>query len=93
MRTAASVAPELVLRHFGRRVAEVRVERGMTQEQLAEKAEVSARYIQMVESGEENLSIKKAARLSNVLAVPLASLFSRPTGKPSRIPTKRRRRK
>jgi transcriptional regulator with XRE-family HTH domain len=91
MRHAAPVAPDLVLRRFGRRFAEIRVARGLTQERLAERARVSVRYVQMIESGGENLSILVAARFSNLLQVPLAELFSLPAGKPTRIVTKQRR--
>lgn len=37
---------------FGKRVADLRQQKGYTQEQLAEYCEVSARTIQRIESGE-----------------------------------------
>lgn len=91
MRQATPVAPDLVLRRFGRRVAEIRVARGLTQEQLAERARISVRYVQMIESGAENVSILAAARLANRLEVSIVELFALPIGKPTRIATRRRR--
>jgi len=87
-----STEADLVLRRFGRRIAELRVEKGLTQEQLAERAKCSARYIQMVESG-TNLSIRTASGFAKVLRVELAELFTRPSGKPTRMPRRARRRR
>jgi len=38
--------------HVARRLAAARKKAGLTQEQLAEKASVSARYVQRIESGD-----------------------------------------
>jgi transcriptional regulator with XRE-family HTH domain len=77
--------PELALRRLGQRFAELRVQRGLTQEELAEQADVSARYIQRIESGNENVSVKTAVRFSNLLRVSLLDLFQKPTGRPTRV--------
>lgn len=45
--------PTLVMRHVGRRVAERRAAQGWTQEELAERAEVSVGYVRQVEGGGE----------------------------------------
>ena len=75
--------PDEAVRAFGRRVAEVRHERAWTQEQLAERAEVSVRYIQHIEQGRQNLTIRSAVRLAWVLRVQLGELFQAPRrGKP-----------
>jgi transcriptional regulator with XRE-family HTH domain len=62
----------------GRRVAELRRQRRWTQEALAEKAQVSGRYIQLIEAGDENLTIESLAMLANALRIPVRELFERP---------------
>jgi transcriptional regulator with XRE-family HTH domain len=57
--------PERVRRDIGRRVAELRVARELTQERLAEKAAVSVKYLQRVEAGRENLTIESMVRLQS----------------------------
>lgn len=80
-----AIDPDEAVRAFGRRVAEVRHDRGWTQEQLAERADVSVRYVQHIEQGTQNLSIRSVARLAGVLRVPLGVLFEAPRrAKPSK---------
>jgi len=85
--------PERVLGLIGRRVAELRASRELTQEQLAERAEVSARYIQRVEAGTENLTVRTLIKMSNALRVTLAELLVTPVkprarpGRPQRART------
>lgn len=87
-------APDDVIRNAGRRVAEVRMERGWTQAQLAERLDVSLTYVQRVEGGRANLSLKSLCEVANALrvAVPdLVSPASTPTARPGRPKTNRRR--
>lgn len=70
--------PDEAVHAFGRRVAEVRLERGWTQEQLAERAEVSVRWVQHIEQGTQNLTIRSVAKLAGVLRVALPALFESP---------------
>jgi transcriptional regulator with XRE-family HTH domain len=70
--------PDKIVRDFGRRVAELRVARGWTQEEFAERWGRSARYVQNVEQGGENLTIKSLAKLATALGAPLAALFENP---------------
>lgn len=51
----------------------------MTQENFAEKLEVSLRYLQFVEAGNENLTIETLVKLANALKVPFPELFTPPT--------------
>ena len=71
--------PDKAVRDLGRRVAELRVSRGWTQEQFAERCELSTRYIQAIERGSQNLSVRSITRLANVFRVPLAEFFLPPT--------------
>jgi transcriptional regulator with XRE-family HTH domain len=76
--------PERLQRDVGRRVAEVRAERGLTQEELAEKVGVSVRYLQAVEAGAENLTIESIANLGNSLRIAAAEFFTAPAATVSR---------
>ena len=52
---------------FGKNIAALRARRDLTQEKLAEKIGVSARYLQSVEAGEYFPSLTTLARLKSVL--------------------------
>ncbi|WP_299724067.1 helix-turn-helix transcriptional regulator [Devosia sp.] len=54
---------------FGRRVREVRHDRGWTQEQLAFEAGVKRAYISEVENGQRNVSLDVVDKLANALDV------------------------
>lgn len=67
----------------GRRIAELRQGRGLTQEQLAEQASVTTRYVQSVEGGSENLTLETIAKLATILEARPIELFEPPaTSKP-----------
>lgn len=90
----ASRAAASLRKNVGRRVAELRVQRGLTQERLAERLGVSIKYQQTVEAGGENLTLDSLARLAAALAVPVTALFAaartspRP-GRPRNVKMKR----
>ena len=69
-----------VLSDVGRRLRELRIERGLTQEQLAEHLDVRPRWIQSVEGGKENLGVETLVRFANGLKTPIAEFFTPPTG-------------
>lgn len=75
----------------GRRVAELRVAQGMTQEALAEATGFYARYVQTIEAGRANLRLDSLARLATALRVPVTELFTAPS--PARGRLKRRQRR
>jgi transcriptional regulator with XRE-family HTH domain len=70
--------PARVRRAVGRRVAELRVETGLTQEQLAEKLDVSLKYIQRIERGDENLTIDSLVKLGNQMKASPGAFFLAP---------------
>ena len=79
------------MRLFGLRVAELRRERALTQEQLAERAGLSYRWMQRIEAGDANISLAKVAELAHALGHELGELFTPPRAtirKPGR-PAKR----
>lgn len=69
---------DALVRDVGRRIAELRAERGLTQDAMAEKAGVSSRYIAKVESGRENLTLTSLARFARLLRVATVDLFQPP---------------
>ena len=80
-----------VAKDVGRRVAEIRAERGLTQERLAEALNVSPKYVQRIEAGRENLTIESLVRIANHLRVKVGALFERPATRvvrPGRPPTR-----
>jgi transcriptional regulator with XRE-family HTH domain len=53
----------LRIRVFGANVRRERVRRGLTQEQLAERAEIATRNLQEIEAGNTNLRYTTASRI------------------------------
>lgn len=60
---------------FGMRVKELRKQSGLSQEELAEKADTSSKYISRIEMGQHFPSIETHARLANALNVELKDFF------------------
>lgn len=85
------------LRNLGRRVAELRISRGFTQEDLAERLDKDARYVQEIEGGRQNITVRTAALVARKLRVPVAELFAVPTTRDTaglrRVPTTKPRRR
>ena len=52
---------------FGANVRRERVRKGMTQEQLAERAEIATRNLQKIEAGEINILLTTAMRIQLAL--------------------------
>ena len=74
--TAIPAAAEAdFLEKVGRRVRELREERGLTRRSLANQADVSERYLGQLETGEGNVSIMLLRRLALVLNVPISELL------------------
>jgi transcriptional regulator with XRE-family HTH domain len=59
----------------GQNVCRLRTENVLTQEQLAEKAEISRRYLQRIESGQRNPTVDILARLRRALGCSWNDLF------------------
>jgi transcriptional regulator with XRE-family HTH domain len=56
------------------RVREERLKRGITQEQLAQRAELDRSYVGQVERGERNVSLDNIYRLANAPSIEADSL-------------------
>lgn len=64
-----------IMQHVGRKLRFYRQSRGLTQEELAEKAELHYTYIGQVERGEKNLTLTSLEKILNALEVSFAELF------------------
>ncbi len=64
-----------LLKLFGKNVKIERIKQDLTQEQLAEKMDVSQNYIACIESGRQNMSLGKILELSEVLGVDIEKLL------------------
>ena len=60
---------------IGARIRKFRKKRGMTQEQLAEKMEVTFQQVQQYENGATRLNSDRLQKLAEVLKIPVGSLF------------------
>lgn len=60
---------------FGRRVRELRTERGISQEGLAHRAGVHRTYVSDLERGNRNVGLDNIYALAEALGVPAADLF------------------
>lgn len=63
---------------FARNMRRIRLGLEMTQERLAERAELHPNYISSVERGERNISIRNIDRIAKALGVQMAELVSQP---------------
>ncbi len=61
---------------FGLRLKELRLEKNISQEKLAELADLHRTYIGMIERGERNLTLKNMFRIANALKINIRDLFN-----------------
>lgn len=60
---------------FGKRLAILRKQKGITQEELADAVEVHRTYIGFIEQGKRNPSISNVYRIAKALKVNIKELF------------------
>jgi transcriptional regulator with XRE-family HTH domain len=65
-----------VLRLLGERVRELRHEHDLTQERLAEHADLSWSYVSQVERGQHDLGVQNLLKLARGLKVPPGDLVN-----------------
>lgn len=63
------------LTNLGNRIRQERQRRGITQEQLAEKVDISVNFMSLIENG-RNMSIETLVKISNALGVSVDYLLS-----------------
>lgn len=64
-----------ILQIVGRNIKAIRVSKGMTQEQLAEKLNRSTNYVSLIELGKSGMNAPTIIDISNILDVSSDSLF------------------
>jgi DNA-binding XRE family transcriptional regulator len=71
--------PRRTLLDVGRRIAEVRIKTGLTQEEFAERvARISLKYLQRIEAGRANLTVLTLAKFAARIGVEVKELFEPP---------------
>ena len=66
-----------ILKKFGHAVRDQRQRMGLSQEKLAEEADLHRTYIGMIERAEKNITLLNIQKISKALGVPISSLFKR----------------
>lgn len=69
-------APDPCCVEFGRRLRRLRLEHGLSQEQLAHIAQLDRTYVSSCEAGRRNATIKTVARFAEAMGVDPAALVS-----------------
>lgn len=65
-----------IQKRFGQRVRELRLDRGLSQEELAFRAGIHWSYLSGIERGIRNPALKNITKIANALGVSLSELFS-----------------
>jgi transcriptional regulator with XRE-family HTH domain len=65
-----------ILRLFGERLRELRTERGLSQERLAELAGLDRNYIGQIERAERNVALVNIVRIAKALETEPAEMFA-----------------
>lgn len=60
---------------FGKRVRELRKQKGWSQEQLADEAGLHRTYVGSIERGEQNVSLDNIEKLAKTFKIPIGQLF------------------
>ncbi len=64
-----------ILIQFGKRVRQLRKEKGFSQEELAHRADVHRTYIGMIERVEKNITLINIEKIANALETKIENLF------------------
>jgi len=76
MRTAYSTQDKALLVKIGKRIRELRLATGLSQEKLAFKSRLDRTYIGSVERGERNIAIINLNKVCTALGISIAELFN-----------------
>jgi len=61
---------------LGKKIREWRQKRDLTLEEVAFQAKIDYSYLQQIESGQRNPSVKRVAEIANVLNIDIKELFN-----------------
>jgi transcriptional regulator with XRE-family HTH domain len=75
-----------VFEDVGRRVRELRIAHGWTQEAAVERLGVDVRELQRIEAGRVNMTLQSLVRIARGLGVPVRELFDAPSARGPRKP-------
>jgi len=64
-----------ILVAFGKKVREERIKQGLSQEKLAEMADLHRTYIGMIERAEKNITLVNIEKISNALALDISEIL------------------
>ena len=64
------------VRQFGKRLRELRIEKGLSQEQLGNEADIPVNQIGRIERGEINTTIVTAKAIADALKTSITELFT-----------------
>lgn len=64
-----------ILKEFGLRIREIRVMRNMTQQELADKCDLSLPFINLIENNKRMVSLETLIKLLSALDVSLSDFF------------------
>lgn len=65
----------LILEKFGTKIRSLRLKKKLSQEKLAELADLHRTYIGQIETGKRNIALKNIAKLAEALKVSIKELF------------------
>jgi transcriptional regulator with XRE-family HTH domain len=65
-----------ILITFGEKVLEIRKEKGLSQEELAHKADLHRTYIGMIERAEKNITLINIEKIANALNIDIKELLA-----------------
>lgn len=66
--------PRLVT--FGEKVRQIRKEKGLSQEALADLAAIDRSYMGHIERGDQNITLTKIHQIADALEIPVVNLIS-----------------
>ena len=70
---------QILIEEFGKRIRQLRTERNLSQEELAELTGFHRTYIGMVERGERNISLSNIGVFAKTFEMSVSELFEFPT--------------
>lgn len=65
-----------ILIRFGKKVREERKKRGLSQEELASRADVHRTYVGMIERAEKNITLENIEKIAKALKISLDKLMN-----------------
>jgi transcriptional regulator with XRE-family HTH domain len=69
------VLPDELHRRFGETLRDLRMEKGLSQEQLAHQSELTRNYVSDLERGRKSPSLRTIARIAKTLGIPPHALL------------------